>query len=234
MGALCLQNICLVNTHNGESVGFVSTTGKKSPRRKAGRRSKEPPRFDMDFYFEAGYKVKVAESLQSKIPTRRVLALFRSERDRQTLTLLLCHVVFCREHQLKTDHVIEWMSGTTADNVENAQERIENFCQWLWLHLHHNYDLHAFDEARTVIPTLLNIADVIAQVAPAGRQFAKDWKLAYEEALDSLARFIEDKTGKPRHTAMVTLLKESAHALGKNQTYDAHAILVRLKNRCSK
>ena len=210
---------------------------KRPSTRKAGRQSKRVQRFDVDLYFEPGFEAKVAERLQSNVRMRKILGLFESDKERQILIFLLCHTVFCRTQQIKSDDATALVAGTTTENVENvenARERVESFCQWLWPHLHHNSDLLCFDEARTVIPTLLNIADVIAAAVPAGRGIAQDWNRNYVAALDSLRQFIEDKTGKRRYADMAALLEESARALGKSQTYSAHTILVRLKSHRSK
>src|SRR5439155_7314490 len=141
---------------------------------------------------------------------------------------------FCRAQQIKSDDAIAAVAGITAHKVENAREVIENFCEWLSPHLHNNKDLLCFDEARKVIPILRNIADVIAAAVPTGRQIVQDGNRNYVAALDSLERFIEERTGKRRYAAMATLLEESARAPGKRQTYDAHVILVRLKSERSK
>ena len=188
----------------------------------------------MDLYFEAGFETKVAGWLQSNVRTKKILELFESQQDRRRLVFLLCHTVYCRTQQLKSDDVVAALAGTTAENAENAPERIKNFCQWLAPHLEHNNDLACFEEAHTVIPILLQIADLIAGTVPVGRLIAQDWNRNYVVALESLRRFIEDKTGKRRYAAMASLLEESARALGKNQTYDAHTLLVRLKAHRSK
>jgi hypothetical protein len=203
---------------------------KKRNRPEVNYRSRKTARFDMDLYFETGFETKVAECLQSNDRTRTILGFFGPDQERQILVLLLCQTVFCREQQIKSDDAIALLAGTTAGNVDNAREHIENFCQWLWPHLHYNSDLLTFNEAGKVIPTLLNIADAIADATPTGRQIAQDWSRNYVVALDSLRQFIEDKTGRRRYAAMATLLEESARALGKRQTYDAHSILVRLKD----
>jgi hypothetical protein len=209
--------------------------GKKPKGAKTGKQNNEVRRrFDMDLYFEAGFETKVADFLQSNARTRAILGLFSTERDRRFLIFLLCHTVFCRTQQIKSDDAIAGLAGTAAHNVENAREVIEHFSQWLLPHLQHNVDLLCFDEARNLIPTLLRVADLISIAAPTGRQIARDWNLNYTAALDSLGRFIENTTGKPGYAAMAALLRESARALGKSQTYDAHTILVRLKSKRSK
>lgn len=200
------------------------------PKGRAGKHGKKTPRFDMDSYFEKGYEARVAKGLYANEVTRKSLAPIEAEQDRRRLVLLLCNVVFWRTQQnTKTDAAMEAIGGSSADNIENAPRRIKTFCKWLSNKLKTNYDLRNDNTAEDVIPKLRQIAETLSLAPPTARNIARDWNCLYIGALDSLARFMQEKTGRPHYADMAKLLQESARTLGKSQTYDAHTILVRLR-----
>lgn len=200
------------------------------PKGRAGRHGKKAPRFDMDSYFERGYKARVSKGLYSNEATRKSLVPIEAEQDRRKLVLLLCNVVFRRTQQnIKTDAALEAIGGSKADNIENAPRRIKTFCKWLSNQVKANYDLRNDNTAEDVIPKLMQIAETLSLAPPTARKMVRYWNRLYIGALDSLARFMEGKTGRPHYADMAKLLEESARTLGKSQAYDAHTILVRLR-----
>jgi len=205
----------------------VKMAGKNVPKGRTAKRSRRTPRFDMDLYFKSGYQAKVAKNLGSNEATRKLFGLIE-EQDRNSLVLLLCNVVYCRRLSVKTHNAFQAIGGSRS-KVQYAAQRVSAFSKWLALQIQNNFDLASDNTIGDVIPKLQRIAETLSLAPDETRSIVRDRNLLYVEALDSLARFMEEKTGRPCYPAIKRLLEETARALGTRQTYDAHTILVRVQ-----